>query len=571
MQANFDKNLTEVEAELEAKRAEMQAELDGYKRELGAAAGAAAASAAASAASVAAAAAAPAAASQTEVPSLRDTVQASLEESQAARQESNMLREKVALGEECLEEEFLTELSLREEIARRKQHGEVLLARIQTLQGQTATQVQNIDAGWLPVGQEDRGGAGAPAAATVPTSGSVLSYYPEEPNGDGREQEFEPDIDDIARRNRLFSGQAPRPQPRLRPSPRRLEESPSLEESFRDEAGDVFLRHAGFCGSIEGDDDDQDKEGCLSLPREFPRLRENVGDESSRIEVVARHMAEAWAKLDVDGGDPEARHLERERDHLTREVHELTAQLDASGATGDSSSRLDSDGSDGNLGDRSTATSTSVTADALPTGVSRRRTDPAEQAAAAPAPAPAPVPTAHRRQQGDGDSDSVGVWDVRCRSDNDTRETGPQRSRSHGEIDARSTPGSSSPAMSASGDDLGFIFSDSSSSRSNSSSSSSRPTLSASRSWQSLVPRRQQSLLGLDSSSQPRLLPQGREKQGVSTEEDWRAAGRTRRAIPSLFGWGMAQEISGSEVATDVAGSGADEGWGVQRRDYRQQ
>lgn len=48
--------------------------------------------------------------------------------------QSNMLREKVSLGEECLEEEFLTELSLREEIARRKQHGEVLLARIQTLQ-----------------------------------------------------------------------------------------------------------------------------------------------------------------------------------------------------------------------------------------------------------------------------------------------------------------------------------------------------------------------------------------------------------------------------------------------------
>lgn len=50
--------------------------------------------------------------------------------------QSAELRRKVALGEECLQEAFNETMSLREEITKRKQHGEVLLARIRFLKVQ---------------------------------------------------------------------------------------------------------------------------------------------------------------------------------------------------------------------------------------------------------------------------------------------------------------------------------------------------------------------------------------------------------------------------------------------------
>lgn len=48
--------------------------------------------------------------------------------------QSTQLREKVTVAEESLKEEVEKGLSLREEIVRRKQHGEMLLARIRFLQ-----------------------------------------------------------------------------------------------------------------------------------------------------------------------------------------------------------------------------------------------------------------------------------------------------------------------------------------------------------------------------------------------------------------------------------------------------
>lgn len=47
--------------------------------------------------------------------------------------QSAELRRQVALGEERLQEALNETLSLREEITQRKQHGEVLLARIRCL------------------------------------------------------------------------------------------------------------------------------------------------------------------------------------------------------------------------------------------------------------------------------------------------------------------------------------------------------------------------------------------------------------------------------------------------------
>lgn len=47
--------------------------------------------------------------------------------------QSAELRQKVALGEECLQEALNEALSLREEITKRTQHGEILLARIRFL------------------------------------------------------------------------------------------------------------------------------------------------------------------------------------------------------------------------------------------------------------------------------------------------------------------------------------------------------------------------------------------------------------------------------------------------------
>ncbi|CAN0367135.1 unnamed protein product [Ectocarpus sp. 8 AP-2014] len=80
---------------------------------------------------------------QVDLQSLRDVVQASFKESQAVKEESAALREKVAIGEECLHDALQEALSLREEIARRKQHGEVLFARIRFLQGQASAHVKN--------------------------------------------------------------------------------------------------------------------------------------------------------------------------------------------------------------------------------------------------------------------------------------------------------------------------------------------------------------------------------------------------------------------------------------------
>ncbi|CAN0388923.1 unnamed protein product, partial [Laminaria digitata] len=47
--------------------------------------------------------------------------------------QSAQLREKVLLGQQCLERALQEALAGREEIARRKHHGQVLLARIRYL------------------------------------------------------------------------------------------------------------------------------------------------------------------------------------------------------------------------------------------------------------------------------------------------------------------------------------------------------------------------------------------------------------------------------------------------------
>lgn len=48
--------------------------------------------------------------------------------------QSAELREKVRLGEECMKEALQEALTMREEITKRKQHGQILLARIRFIQ-----------------------------------------------------------------------------------------------------------------------------------------------------------------------------------------------------------------------------------------------------------------------------------------------------------------------------------------------------------------------------------------------------------------------------------------------------
>lgn len=424
------------------------------------------------------------------------------------------------------------------------------------VQGQTAEHVKKADADWVTADKNEPRGAGAASAmamvmARTSSAPDVLSSYSAKPDYGGGKLEAEPDIDDIARRNRknIATDHPPRLRRRLRPRPRRLEEKPSLKESCRDKPDGAASWHVGLSRSSDVSND-HDKEKSLSLPKDLPESQDNVVGEGSWIEIAGRYMAEAWTKWDFDTGDSKARHLERERDHLTREVYELTAQLDGSGVTDDCSNRLDSSNSDGDLEGRSTTTSTPVSTDGRPTK-SRRRFDAADEAEATAVTSQkeaSPRPQTSRWQRGDGDSYNR-------------------------EIDAPSTPESSSPATRASADDCDYVFSNSGTS--STSSTSSRATTNSSSSWQSLdPPGRGPSLSDWEFSSQPRQEQQRGKMQGVSTEEEeeetWHTPGRTGDVTWSSSQPEIGDQLSCSEVDSDVSGSEADGDWGVQRHYHRQ-
>ena len=148
------------------------------------------------------------------------------------------------------------------------------------------------------------------------------------------------------------------------------------------EVKDGSLRHPAFPSS-PSEASGRTNGGSQTLPGGPSTSR---GGDNSWTERAKRPMLGPWTGWNGDGGrgreneDARARRLEREREHLTREVYRLSAQLEVSGVTS-TSSRLGPLDLDEDLRSRSFATSASVAASAPapPAGRSRRN----EAAAAA--------------------------------------------------------------------------------------------------------------------------------------------------------------------------------------------
>ncbi|CAM9104558.1 unnamed protein product [Scytosiphon promiscuus] len=342
MQSEFDLKRGEMQAEFDESKREMDEELARRKQEVEAEAAAVAAARLectraeqAAAAAVAEARAREAAAkegsmsgpSQMELQSLREIVQALFKESHAVHEELTELRGKVAVGEASMHEAQRRTLFLEEEVARRKQHGEILLARIRFLKGKTAAYVENNDFG---VAQEIGGSrAGVEPNPRHPHPSS--STPPESDYGS------DSDIDAIARRNQMAAaaaaacsfqdGTADR---RQRGPFARSDSDSDAESSSESDVSYDALRHPAFPRRSSADGRDEDD--FHFPPEELPRAR----GAADWMEVAGRYLMESGSGREGESGDSKARRLEREREHLTREVHKLSAQLASSGVTASS-------------------------------------------------------------------------------------------------------------------------------------------------------------------------------------------------------------------------------------------
>eukprot|EP00752_Nemacystus_decipiens_P007446 g6655.t1 len=404
MQSELDTQKLEMQAELDRKRVEMEAEFEAKKRAM---------HAEFDAKDVEAEAAAPPAAaldgvlalSKAEVQSLREIVSASVEESKAMQRESDELRQRVAFGEECLQEALKETLSLRDEVAKRKQHGEVLLARIRVLKGQTSAYVNNTDRstgdeewGWMgtaagvrpqsdyrrdpavdstPRRSEPNGGAREPNAATCRQRPARLDSQPGV-SEDGASRYFACPPSPSEASSHADGGYQSPPEPEAaathRQRPRRFDSGIGACEN------DV-LRHPAFARSPS-------TAGYQTPPGGLPRAR---GVDNGWIEGDSTDgtVSEPWTDCDEDGvggeenGDTKAMRLERERENLTREVYKLSAELEASGVTS-TSSRLEPSDFDEDPSSTSFPTLAPVAANApAPSARRSRRRDEAAAAAAA--------------------------------------------------------------------------------------------------------------------------------------------------------------------------------------------
>ncbi|CAN0312733.1 unnamed protein product, partial [Ectocarpus sp. 4 AP-2014] len=253
---------------------------------------------------------------QVDLQSLRDVVHASCKESQAVKKESAALREKVAIGEECLHDALQESLSLREEIARRKQHGEVLLARIRFLQGQASAHVKNS-------AKRREGDPRSPADSTCDSDSHFdpMSY----PRNMGSRRRH---ASDTHRR----SQQEPPPDM----------DTDMDTDSDESDGSTVhhYMRPAPFTRRFSSNSYDEDgyqsppslERGCArpggAPGRHPPSQGARPGSALGRYAPPqATREASCW------GGGFRSTHLEREHEDLTHEVYELSARLASSRTT----------------------------------------------------------------------------------------------------------------------------------------------------------------------------------------------------------------------------------------------
>lgn len=135
------------------------------------------------------------------------------------------------------------------------------------------------------------------------------------------------------------------------------------------------LRHPAFPRRSNGHDEDD----FNFPPEEIPRAR----GTADWMEVAGRYLMEAESSREGESGDSKARRLEREREHLTREVHQLSAQLASSGVT--TTSAGSPDPPEGNDHQRRRFFASPVTTPAVGVTPARTRGRQQEQAAMAAA------------------------------------------------------------------------------------------------------------------------------------------------------------------------------------------
>ncbi|CAB1108400.1 unnamed protein product [Ectocarpus sp. CCAP 1310/34] len=240
---------------------------------------------------------------QVDLQSLRDVVQASFKESQAVKKESAALREKVAIGEECLHDALQESLSLREEIARRKQHGEVLLARIRFLQGQTSAHVKNS----------------AKRREGDPRSPAVFTY-----DSDSHSEPISRPRNMGSRRRHASDTHRRRQQ---EPPP---DTDTDIDTDSDESDGSTvhhYMRPAPFTRRFSRNSYDEEEYQC---PPSLERAPARPGGPPGR------HPPSQGVR--PGGALARSTHLEREHEDLTHEVYELSARLASSRTTTTTSS-----------------------------------------------------------------------------------------------------------------------------------------------------------------------------------------------------------------------------------------
>ncbi|CAM9511791.1 unnamed protein product, partial [Ectocarpus sp. 8 AP-2014] len=258
---------------------------------------------------------------QVDLQSLRDVVQASFKESQAVKEESAALREKVAIGEECLHDALQEALSLREEIARRKQHGEVLLARIRFLQGQASAHVKNS-------AKTREGDPRSPADSTCDSDSHSEPISRPRNMGSRRRH-----ASDTHRRRQ----QEPPPHVDI-----------DMDTDSDESDGSTvhhYMRPAPFTRRFSSNSYDED--GYQSPPP-LQRARTRPGGPPGRHPpsqgtrpggALGRYAPpQATQEAGWRGGGCRSTHLEREHEDLTHEVYELSTRLASSRTTTTTSS-----------------------------------------------------------------------------------------------------------------------------------------------------------------------------------------------------------------------------------------
>lgn len=349
-------------------------------------------------------------------------------------------------------------------------------------------------------------------------------------------------------------GELPNPKAAAhRQHPRRLDSGIGASE-------DNAPRHFAFPRS-PSEANGHDTGGYQSPLGDLPKSRDAAGSDIGWIERAGRSLSGPSTNWDGNGGggerggDRKAQRLEREREHLTREVYKLSAQLEASEMAG-TSSRLGPSDLDEDLSSRSFATSTSVPVDAAtsPARRSRRRDEAvaaeAEEAVAVAVAAAERVSTTKaavsRRDnvRGDGGGD-----DGRNRSNGHNRHLCYREDGGVPSLLRRSPSRTSMGLPDASADDSDC---DSGTSGTSGRSRSDSP------SWRSLARRRQQSLLAAEAFSRlPRRQRQRRERyEEAAVAKASRMSGRGR-ATQAASLWGRGAGGSDSDTSDKVLSEGS--------------